>query len=798
MGGEKKLLRDLAKPFARSRNTFLRDLSKVSRDREPESQSRSNISVTQHHLLWGRSVASMEDDLEQFLICREVPKDDITRMKRDKVDKAVLRIMTDEQMSKYITSYGDRVAVLSFCEQTQCHSTNKETLLQRLKCKIGARKMKSKTRGSVSGTPDEPQSTMARQKNMAAEKTSRKVEIGWLHFGSNGYSQVRTNSGGGTRHATLAKTTTVAQIMELGKELFFPDGRSTKGPAEDFTFGICDFKKNKIPLDSTIGQMYEQTKLKLLRFYICTKEGASTDHSSKEKGLLEDEEDGCHSGDSITDLQDLSNSSDSDGGTQMQTRSKKRREILETETAQSPGPPHPFQSTPTDITSSNIGQRQNRSELSLPKPPFEEADTLVWDSDDDGVVVVNFNHFEGDDVIQIAEVSGAPTQVIQLLAPSGDGLTGLDEQLFIREEAAQTAQLDSELNLPSDSSSQISSTTSSSIAGNPQTMRRASICRIKVVDDLLAVFTDSSIMNVTLKMDFVNEKAVDDAGVSREVYTAFWEQVLEQCEGEMERVPRLRPDFSEAEWQAVGCIWVKGFLDHGVMPVKLSLAFILACINGIDYVDTETLMSSFLNYLPPIERSAVEKALQGTMEESDQEDLMDLFTRMGSHSLPPQNGMKSAIEMMAHKAILQEPKYIVDSFSTPTSHVKLKLPDKDSVLNLYELKKPTGKRVMQLFETTKVVLSQREQATFYHLQRYVKNADQAKAEKILCFCTGSSVICVEKIMVSFNAETGLNRRPVAHTCGATLDVPCTYSSYPEFRTEFDNILSSNYLDMDII
>uniref|UniRef100_A0A1A8D302 Si:ch73-30l9.1 n=1 Tax=Nothobranchius kadleci TaxID=1051664 RepID=A0A1A8D302_NOTKA len=161
---------------------------------------------------------------------------------------------------------------------------------------------------------------MAGQKNMAAEKTSRKVEIGWLHFGSDGYGHVRTNSGGGTRHATLAKTTTVAQMMELGKELFFPDGRSTKGPAEDFTFGICDFKKNRIPLDSTIGQMYEQAKLKQLRFYICTKEGASTDHSSEEKGLLEDEEDGCHSGDAITDLQDLSNSSDSDGGTQMQTR----------------------------------------------------------------------------------------------------------------------------------------------------------------------------------------------------------------------------------------------------------------------------------------------------------------------------------------------------------------------------------------------------------------------------------------------------------------------------------------------
>ncbi|KAK0137747.1 hypothetical protein N1851_026051 [Merluccius polli] len=388
---------------------------------------------------------------------------------------------------------------------------------------------------------------------------------------------------------------------------------------------------------------------------------------------------------------------------------------------------------------------------------------------------MTLNYAEEDaDVAQSAEMSGAPTQAIQLLLPSDEGLPTLDEQQSIHEEAVQTAQ-DSGPNLPSDSSSQLSSSISASNPGNPETFQRASICRIKVVADLVAVFMDSSIMNMTLKMDFVNERAVDDAGVSREVYTAFWEQFLEQCEGETERVPRLRPDFSEAEWQVVGRIWVKGFVDHGVMPVKLSIALILACINGIDSVDTDILMSSFLNYLLPIERSAVEKALQGTMDESDQEDLLDLFTRMGSHFLPPENNMKSAIEIMAHKAILQEPKYIVDCFSTPMSLVKLKLPDKKSVLSLYEIKKPTGKRVMQLLETTMVVLSQRQQVTLNHLQRYVKNADQAKAEKILRFCTEGLLLIPVELHSMCHVHTVLTQ-----------------------NFEFDNILSSNYLEMDII
>lgn len=197
---------------------------------------------------------------------------------------------------------------------------------------------------------------------------------------------------------------------------------------------------------------------------------------------------------------------------------------------------------------------------------------------------------------------------------------------------------------------------------------------------------DSSIIQSTLKMEFVNENAVDDAGVSREVYTAFWDQFLEQCEGEDERVPRLRPDFSEAEWEAVGRIWVKGLLDLGVLPVRLSSAFILACMHGIDSVSDDVLMSSFHNYLSLTERSAVAKARQGTLEECDEEDLLDLFTRMGSHSIPPTNTMEVAIQTMAHKAIHQEPKYIIDCFSKTMPFALLNVPDQESLLSLYDTK----------------------------------------------------------------------------------------------------------------
>ena len=209
------------------------------------------------------------------------------------------------------------------------------------------------------------------------------------------------------------------------------------------------------------------------------------------------------------------------------------------------------------------------------------------------------------------------------------------------------------------------------------------------------------------------------------------------------------------------------------------------------------MITSFLNYLPSVERSAVERALKGSIDEDNEEDLLDLFTRMGSHSLPSKDAFKEAIETMAHKAILQEPKFVIDSFTIPMADLKPNLLDKSSVLALYESKNPTGKRVAQLLEAPQE-MSQREQTSFSYLQCYVKSADQSKAGKILRFCTGSSVICVNKVTVCFNLESGLNRRPIGHTCGTTLELPCTYSSYPELRTEMDNILSSDYFEMDII
>ena len=144
---------------------------------------------------------------------------------------------------------------------------------------------------------------------------------------------------------------------------------------------------------------------------------------------------------------------------------------------------------------------------------------------------------------------------------------------------------------------------------------------------------EPKLLNANLKMECTNEKAVDTDGVSREVYSAFWEDFLEQCEGEDERVPRLRPDYSEKAWQALGRVWLKGYLDYKIIPIRLSPAFVVACCQGLGSVDEELLMMSFARFVSENECASLEKA-QGNIDETVEEDLLDVFSRLGSHRLP--------------------------------------------------------------------------------------------------------------------------------------------------------------------
>ena len=83
-----------------------------------------------------------------------------------------------------------------------------------------------------------------------------------------------------------------------------------------------------------------------------------------------------------------------------------------------------------------------------------------------------------------------------------------------------------------------------------------------------------------------------------------------------------------------------------------------------------------------------------------------------------------------------------------------------------------------------------ERNSFDHLKRYIKSLDEVALKAFLQFTTGSDIIAVTEITVSFNSLDGAHRSPIAHTCGPVLEVPTTYQSYNELAEEFANLISN--------
>ncbi len=98
-------------------------------------------------------------------------------------------------------------------------------------------------------------------------KSMRPIELRWICDDK----IVRAVCGGGVRKLNVKCDMNAIALMENGKDLFFKDGKSSMGGVEEFIFCLKDFQRNIVEDHITIGDMYDTTKLQMLRFYLESK-----------------------------------------------------------------------------------------------------------------------------------------------------------------------------------------------------------------------------------------------------------------------------------------------------------------------------------------------------------------------------------------------------------------------------------------------------------------------------------------------------------------------------------------------
>jgi hypothetical protein len=195
------------------------------------------------------------------------------------IDSTVISLMSDEQLSSYVTAFGDRVTVRKFVDQTlkgACGSRGGgggalSPLMERLRGKIAERTKKRKQCFAFSAANEDDSRGQKLVGNDNAKKAVRRIELGWMHYEGSAFKQIRSQNGGGVRHLKdICKTTTPEEVLATGVNLFFPNGVSKKGKVEDFDFDVRDVNDTVLQRCS-IGELYENKKVKMLRLYICSK-----------------------------------------------------------------------------------------------------------------------------------------------------------------------------------------------------------------------------------------------------------------------------------------------------------------------------------------------------------------------------------------------------------------------------------------------------------------------------------------------------------------------------------------------
>lgn len=84
--------------------------------------------------------------------------------------------------------------------------------------------------------------------------------------------------------------------------------------------------------------------------------------------------------------------------------------------------------------------------------------------------------------------------------------------------------------------------------------------RGQVLPELMAHFCDDGIQEVDIKIQLVlpdgtTEMACDDGGVVRDCLSEFWNEFYDQCTMRNAfKVPFLRHDFAQQQWESIGRI----------------------------------------------------------------------------------------------------------------------------------------------------------------------------------------------------------------------------------------------------
>lgn len=322
--------------------------------------------------------------------------------------------------------------------------------------------------------------------------------------------------------------------------------------------------------------------------------------------------------------------------------------------------------------------------------------------------------------------------------------------------------------------------------------------RSSILSDMLELYSNASVLNKRLSVTFAGEVGDDFGGLTKEVFTSFWQEAYkEYFVGENCLVPflplhRLRKDGQH--FMAMGRA-----LSHMVqltksVPCVLARSVYVQLAFGTPPEDN-CLLQDLMSFVTSQECALLNKAMTNftACSQRERDMLLAFYTTHDMHTMPRAADIQEQLLSIAYSVFVSKPAELYEKMrlGIPQCHremfwSQLTLNDLNSLLLR---QRPTCENVMQCLTAENEDLHADEHRAFYFLQQFILNLELEDLQHFLHFVTGSVDLPQTGIKVSF-MRTG--HIFVAHTCSNTLEVPVAFQSYQEFRRELRAVLQSPY------
>ena len=231
-------------------------------------------------------------------------------------------------------------------------------------------------------------------------------------------------------------------------------------------------------------------------------------------------------------------------------------------------------------------------------------------------------------------------------------------------------------------------------------------------------------------------------GIVRDAISLFWKDVYNSYMlGEDERVPIIRYDVFKPMWQAIDRVMLKGYFQERYFPIQISPVFLSCCLFGEESVTPEMYFNSFMNYISKPEANLIEKVFSSSVSVDDDE-VLELLTAFECKKVATADNFKDLIIEIAHKEIVQKPRYACDCWSEILLPLKSLITSSEVLFQIYESFHPTAGKVCKLFKAEPK--SPAENESLSHLKRWIEGRSMNDLRHFLRISTGSDILLVEE------------------------------------------------------